>query len=105
MELTTVMFGTEDGKLLIGPALLREGQLWLVAKWRESQDAEHWWPAIAIRLPMEAIQHTPASQDCEYLLSGSIPKQALAGQTSELLGLRFEVLEAPPWPVDAPTRH
>lgn len=105
MELTTVLFGTEDGKLLIGGALLIEGQLWLVPAWLRSPDGKQRRPQIAIRLPMEAVFPAQTDPRFAYRLNGSVPKSALAGQSSALQGLEFEVVAAPPWTMDIPTNH
>lgn len=103
-ELTFVLFGTEDGALITGPALLRDGQLWLVAKWSEAHGGPPWRPAIAIRLPMVAVQQTTTGP-APYLLNGSVPKAALHGETSEGLGLVFEVVAEPAWQVAPPLLH
>lgn len=102
MELTYVAFATEDGEFMTGPALVIEGQLWLVPKWREANGEPYWQPAHAIRLPMALVQATPARQDSHWLLSCSIPRCALEGQSGALLGVQFEVLEAPAWLVAMP---
>ena len=102
-DVTYVMYGTEAGELITGPALMIEGQLWLVPKWTTEQGGQFWRPAIAIRLPMELVQATPNALDYHYLLSGSVPKQALGGLTSQLLGARFVAVVEPEWRVLIPT--
>lgn len=102
MELTYVMFATEDGWVTTGPAVMIEGQLWLVPKWREQQDEPYWRPAHAIRLPMEHVKATPDRQDCHWLLSGLVPTRAMEGQSAVLEGALFEVAEAPEWKVPIP---
>ncbi|WP_157062622.1 hypothetical protein [Pseudoxanthomonas dokdonensis] len=101
--MTTLLFGTEDGQLMVGPAVLIEGQLWLVASWREQTESEFWRPEVAIPVPMEAVQHCPDCADYEYLLSGSIPKLAFQGHTAQWQGLLFVPEVRPAWKVAVPS--
>jgi hypothetical protein len=101
-----VLFGTEDGNLVTGPALEREGNLWLVPQWLESPDGTRIKPAHAIRLPSEAVLPTPGNPSFQFRLNGSVPKAAIQdAKTSELLGLRFEVRVAPEWILDLQPIH
>ncbi len=101
-ELTYLMYGTEHGDLIIGPAVMIEGQLWLVSKWHEAPVQQFWLPAIAIRLPMDRVQATPNRSDFHYMLSGSVPKEALDGKASAPQGAQFEVVAEPAFRVPVP---
>lgn len=105
MELTYVLFGTEDGKLITGPAVHHEGALWLVASWLPPSERGKSQPAVAIRLPMEAVRTRARGLHPPYALDGSVPKSALAGESAELEGLWFEAVRSPPWTVDHPSSH
>lgn len=101
MELTRVLLGTEDGRLVTADALLRQDGLWLVPRWLENP-VERWrMPRIAIRLPIQDIQPMEGGP-ARFLLTGSIPTSALQGDPAEAQSLGFEVLVAPEWRLPLP---